>query len=914
RITKLVAGRRYTLTETIPAAGYATAESVTFTVSDTGEVQKVELRDDITKVEISKTDLTTGKELPGATLQVTDQAGKVIDKWVSGTKPHRITKLVAGRRYTLTETIPAAGYATAKSVTFTVSDTGEVQKVELRDDITKVEISKTDLTTGKELPGATLQVTDQAGKVIDKWVSGTKPHRITKLVAGQRYTLTETIPAAGYATAESVTFTVSDTGEVQKIRMEDDITKIVIQKVDGTTKRIQGEEGEQEEKPEISEEVPKEETSEEMLEGVPEKEIEEKTSEGVPEEGTEEETSEGVPEEEAEEETSEGVSEEEAEEETSEGVPEEGTEKEPENPSVSVTWTGTDAEGGTVIWEAKSIFGATLQVTDTEGTVVDEWITDGREHIIEKLEAGKTYILTEVHPADGYATAEPMEFTVADTGEAQLLVMEDDITEVEISKKDLTTGERLPGASLQVTDAEGNLVAEWSSEEEPHRITRLVAGQTYTLTEIRPADGYATAEPVTFTVEDTGEIQKVEMEDDTIKVDFSKTDLTTGEELPGASLEVTDAKGTLVEKWISGGEPHRITGLVAGQTYTLTEVRPADGYATAESVIFTVADTGDIQKVKMEDDTIKTEIFKVDAADREKALSGALLQIIDKEGILVEEWISGEEPKLVEKLTAGETYLLHEEEAPEGYLTAPDMEFTVSDTGEVQTVVLEDELAVINLEVAKKTIRRTQTGDTYKYTITTLHNASNTSLENFTCTDYLPEQAIIRELHTGTFSDELDYSISYQTNHSDEWHFLVGEMDSKANHIISFTGVALDEGEQITAYRYEFGTVPADFQIAEQNPIYFTKVKPGVEVTEEMLTNIMLSGDWRGVKVTDKDDTVTLLFEGEIEPRRSLGQSLGRILTGDRAPVVYLSLSATAAAGVIVLLLKKRRKDRCRNK
>ena len=139
-------------------------------------------------------------------------------------------------------------------------------------------------------------------------------------------------------------------------------------------------------------------------------------------------------------------------------------------------------------------------------------------------------------------------------------------------------------------------------------------------------------------------------------------------------------------------------------------------------------------------------------------------------------------------------------------------------------------------------------------------------------------------------------------------------MDSKANHIISFTGVALDEGEQITAYRYEFGTVPADFQIAEQNPIYFTKVKPGVEVTEEMLTNIMLSGDWRGVKVTDKDDTVTLLFEGEIEPRRSLGQSLGRILTGDRAPVVYLSLSATAAAGVIVLLLKKRRKDRCRNK
>ncbi|MCI8465025.1 MAG: hypothetical protein HFI63_04090, partial [Lachnospiraceae bacterium] len=169
-IRNLKNGRRYTLTETSPAPGYATAEPISFTASH--GAAPVVMKDEMIRIDISKTDLTTGKELPGATLQVTDQAGKVIDKWVSGTKPHRITKLVAGRRYTLTETIPAAGYATAESVTFTVSDTGEVQKVELHDDITKVEISKTDLTTGKELPGATLQVTDQAGKVIDKWVSG----------------------------------------------------------------------------------------------------------------------------------------------------------------------------------------------------------------------------------------------------------------------------------------------------------------------------------------------------------------------------------------------------------------------------------------------------------------------------------------------------------------------------------------------------------------------------------------------------------------------------------------------------------------------------------------------------------------------------------------------------------------------
>ena len=53
-------GKEYTLTETIPADGYATAESITFVVENTAEIQKVEMKDDTTKVEISKVDITVG--------------------------------------------------------------------------------------------------------------------------------------------------------------------------------------------------------------------------------------------------------------------------------------------------------------------------------------------------------------------------------------------------------------------------------------------------------------------------------------------------------------------------------------------------------------------------------------------------------------------------------------------------------------------------------------------------------------------------------------------------------------------------------------------------------------------------------------------------------------------------------------
>ena len=748
-------------------------------------------------MEFSKQDLTTGAELPGAAMQVTDRDGTVVDAWISGAEPHMIQNLKNGELYTLTETLPAPGYVTAESVTFTASH--GAAPVVMKDDITKIQISKTDLTTGGELPGASLQVTDRNGTVIDQWISGTEPHLITKLVVGETYRLTETLPAPGYATAESVVFTVSDTGNVQKVQMRDDITKFEISKTDLTT----------------GEELP----------------------------------------------------------------------------------------------------GAHLEIRDSKGTLIEEWVSEETPHSITKLTAGEVYTLTEILPAPGYVTAESITFTVSDVGEIQKIHMEDDVTKVRVQKVELEAegvseqeegpleeNRGITGATLQVTDTEGKLIDRWVTDGSPHEIEKLVAGKTYVLTELSVADGYVTAKPVEFTVEDTGEVQWVVMEDDITKIEVSKTDITDGKELPGARLQVTDEEGQVIDEWISGEVPHRITRLVAGKSYTLTETRPADGYVTAESIGFTVEDTGEIQKVRMEDDITKTEISKADAADG-RALAGAVLQILDREGTVVHEWTSGEEPKLIEKLTVGETYILHEDTAPEGYLTAADMEFTVSDTGEVQTVALEDRLAVINLEVAKTTIRRTQTGDTYKYMITTLRNASNTALENFTCTDYLPEQVIMRELHTGTFTDELDYSISYQTNRSEKWHPLAGGLNSKANHIISFDQVPLAEGEQVTAYRYEFGTAPSEFQIAEQNPIYFTTVKPGVDVLDEMLTNITLSGDWRGVSVTDQDDTVTLLFEGKIAPLKSFG----RIVTGDASPMTDFVLLTAASGGILVLWALRRR-------
>ena len=89
---------------------------------------------------------------------------------------------------------------------------------------------------------------------------------------------------------------------------------------------------------------------------------------------------------------------------------------------------------------------------------------------------------------------------------------------MELSKTDLTTGKELPGAHLKVTDSDGNTVDERTSTEEFHVIKELVVGKKYTMTETKPADGYVTAESITFTVENTAEVQKHEMKDDVTKV------------------------------------------------------------------------------------------------------------------------------------------------------------------------------------------------------------------------------------------------------------------------------------------------------------------------------------------------------------------------------------------------------------
>lgn len=201
-------------------------------------------------------------------------------------------------------------------------------------------------------------------------------------------------------------------------------------------------------------------------------------------------------------------------------------------------------------------------------------------------------------------------------------------TRVEISKKDITTGEELPGATLIVKDEKGNVKDKWVSTKEVHIIEGLPAGK-YTLTEEIAPDGYElSTETVEFEIKVDGTATKVVMYNKPKKtICISKQDITTKEELPGAHLEIRNEKGEVVEAWVSEDTPHAITGLEPGK-YTLTETLAPEGYELSkETVEFVVKEDGTVDGTVIMYNKPET-IVEVPSTSSFKTITASLIGII----------------------------------------------------------------------------------------------------------------------------------------------------------------------------------------------------------------------------------------------------------------------------------------------
>ena len=237
---------------------------------------------------------------------------------------------------------------------------------------------------------------------------------------------------------------------------------------------------------------------------------------------------------------------------------------------------------------------------------------------------------------------------------------------------------------MKVFDKEGNLVDEWISGKEAHKINNLKEGNTYILHEETAPDGYVLATDVEFTVTTDKETQHEEMIDKI--VNMSKVDIA-GEEVEGVKIQVFDKDKNIVDEWESGKEPHIINNLKENETYTLHEEITPNGYVKATDVEFTVTTDKETQHEVMVDKIV--DVTKTDLTNGEE-LEGAELVVTDKDGNIIDKWTSTKEPHHITGLEEGKKYTLTETTAPYGYEIAESIEFEVSCDKENQLLEMKD--------------------------------------------------------------------------------------------------------------------------------------------------------------------------------------------------------------------------------
>ena len=468
------------------------------------------------------------------------------------------------------------------------------EKLDISNDTTLVEFSKTDVTGDKELAGAKLSVIDTDGNLVDEWTSTEKTHKIEGLTIGKEYTLKEEIAPEGYVISNEVKFTIKDTNEIQKVNMKDKI--VSMSKID-----IGGEEVE----------------------------------------------------------------------------------------------------------------GAKIQVFDKDNNLVDEWTSTKEEHKIKNLKENETYRLHEEVAPDGFVKATDIEFKVSDKKENEHIELINKV--VEISKEDIS-GKEIEGAKLQVIDTDGNVIDEWTSGKEAHKVNGLEENKTYKLHEEVSVGNFVKATDIEFKVTTDKETQKITMIDKLVEV--TKTDLTNGEELEGAELEVTDEEGNIVDSWTSTKEAHQVKGLEEGKTYILKETTAPYGYEITEEIKFVVTTDKETQKVEMKDMPIlkNVKVIKVDSETKEIIKDKFTFAIYEDQECtkLIKEVKSNKEngTALFEELRYG-TYYIKETKAPKDYeLSTRVVKVEINDKGIfVDDTQVEEKENTIEFSFENKKIEVPKTGD-----------------------------------------------------------------------------------------------------------------------------------------------------------------------------------------------------------
>ena len=750
----------YEIREIVSPAGYGlNTGSVSFTVSSNqSSTQTVTFNNSVNQVTISKIDSESNINIAGAVLEVTNSEGEVIDTITTTDTPYALEKLSPGTYY-IREIEAPEGYTLNSEIkSFYVDEDTTNLNITFPNTRNEIRLGKIDEDTKEYISGATLRLTNSKGDVIDTFVSDTTPYIIRGL-ASDTYYLEEIESPDGYIRNTSrvvvkvdsdttlATYTISNKRSgltINKIDSETNslISGAILELLDSNKESIRTidlsnassititglEEGtyylkeikapsgyviNDEEirfkldstNPNISVDVPniknetiieKRDVNNNIIKGArlrlirvaDNQIIDEWTSdnEGHSVKGliagdykvVEVSAPDGY-----------SLNTEEVIFSISDNQKEVETIVFKNSPN-KVTIKKIDSETGSII------SGAKLRIINSRGDVIDTFTTTKEPYTINKLDSG-TYYIEEIETPSGYVPlTERKSFEVVGNTEEIEVVVENKKTEMYLGKIDAITGEYISGATLRLTDSNGDEVETFKSSNTPYKIEGLAYGK-YTLEEVEAPSGYIKTDEKVSIDFNANNTNIYTISNKTGGLTIQKIDSEAGNAVSGATLEIRNSNGDLVKNVTTTNTPTIVNDLSDG-TYKIVETDTPEGYIKSDKEYeVTISSSNPNPSVTIENEPIIVNLGKIDARTGDY-IAGATMRLSRLDGEMEAiTFVSTASPYKVERLVPG-IYSLEEIEAPVGYVgTGSIVTFRVLETGDVQTINISNDITTISI-------------------------------------------------------------------------------------------------------------------------------------------------------------------------------------------------------------------------
>ena len=532
----------------------------------------------------------------------------------------------------------------------------------------------------------------------------------------------------------------------------------------------------------------------------------------------------------------------------------------------------------------EALSGVTFEVKQENGEVLGNYTTNSSGEIELKNLYPQVLTLTEVATQDEYilnSTPVTVELEWNKTSSITLKNMHKKgnlrIIKVDKDDNELTLG----GIEFDLVCPDGKTYSVVTDADGVIELNNINTGNP-TLIEKRTKKEYKLNGEQTVRI-DWNETTNLVVENEKLKsqIEVYKVDSEDNEwKLAGVEFDVYDKNMKYIETITTDENGYAITSNIPigdkkGVLYV--KERKTDELHILNSEVLKINVEADIvSTLNLTNDRIKGKIKVIKTSQDDNFINNKKagepiynvgFEVYNSKNILVDEIVTDEDGIAITKLLDKDIYHVRETKSGEWYLlNTEEFEAEIVNNGDIIELNITNESEKPQVDIEKTGIIQTTANEEIKYDFK-IKNTGNVPLNNFTWFDYLPTDYVrITKLITGTYNQDLDYSIYYKTNKND-YRLLKDNLNTKVNNYIDFSNLELEENEYVTEFKADFGTVDIGLE-SEINPYIFVRVNGDVQENDTFTNKTRIEGYHKTYMVWDEDDHTTKVYEKKIEVKK----------------------------------------------